>query len=514
MRRIIIFDTTLRDGEQCPGASLNEQEKLEIAKQLARLGVDVIEGGFPVASPGDAKAVKLIAQSVKGPTIAALARSLPADIDAAASALMPAKLRRLHVFLATSPIHRKYKLRKAKEEILRQAVWAVTYAKRHTSDVEFSPEDASRTEPAFLYQVIEAVIKAGATTVNIPVTVGYAIPDEFGRLIQGIMEHVPNVQRARISVHCHDDLGLSVPNSLAAIKQGAGQVECTINGIGERAGNASLEEIVMALKLRKDFYQATTVIDTTQIYPTSRLVSALTGLVVQPNKAVVGENAFRHESGIHQDGILKFRQTYEIMRARDIGLSHSALVLGKHSGRHAFSKRLAGLGFRLSPAELQHAFARFKELADKKKEIFDADLIALVEEGVPGQETYKLEYVHTSSGSDTVPTATIRLRKEDKVLQDAACGDGPVDACYKTIDRMTGLSPELVDYNLHSVTKGKDALGEVVVRLRHQGIDVFGRGTSTDIIEASTKAYLNAINKLLSATTRRSYLKRRQALHP
>ena len=514
-RKILIFDTTLRDGEQCPGASLNHQEKLEIAKQLARLGVDVIEGGFPIASPGDAKAVQLIAQTVKGPTIAALARSLPADIDAAAAALAPAKKKRIHVFLATSPIHRKYKLRKAKEEILRQSVWAVKYAKRYTSNVEFSPEDASRTEPAFLYRVIEAVIKAGATTVNIPDTVGFAIPDEFGRLIQGIVEHVPNIQRATISVHCHNDLGLAVPNSLAAIKHGAGQVECTINGIGERAGNASLEEIVMSLKLRKDFYQAMTGIDTTQIYPTSRLVSTLTGLIVQPNKAVVGENAFRHESGIHQDGILKFRQTYEIMRAKDIGLGQSTLVLGKHSGRHAFSKRLTALGFRLSKEETTRVFERFKALADKKKEVFDADLVALVEEHLPAaQETYKLEYMHTASGSDTVPTATIRLSKAGKLLQDAACGDGPVDACYKTIDRMTGLSPELVDYTLHSVTKGKDALGEVSVKLRHHGVEVFGRGTSTDIIEASSKAYINAINKLVSASTRRSYLKRRQALHP
>ena len=515
MRRIIIFDTTLRDGEQCPGASLNEQEKLEIARQLARLGVDVIEGGFPIASPGDAKAVKLIAQTVKGPTIAALARSLPADIEAAATALTPAKKKRIHVFLATSPIHRKYKLRKAKEEILRQSVWAVKYARKYASDVEFSPEDASRTEPAFLYQVIEAVIKAGAKTVNIPDTVGFAIPDEFGELIKGILENVPNIDRARISVHCHDDLGLSVPNSLAAVKNGAAQVECTINGIGERAGNASLEEIVMSLKLRKDFYQAITGVNTTEIYPTSRLVSTLTGLIVQPNKAVVGENAFRHESGIHQDGILKYRQTYEIMRAKDIGLSKSSLVLGKHSGRHAFSKRLTALGFRLSKDEMGRVFERFKQLADKKKEVFDADLIALVEESLPAaQETYKLTYVHTTSGSDTVPTATIRLSKEGKELQDAACGDGPVDACYKTIDRMTGMSPELVDYSLHSVTKGKDALGEVSVKLRHQGVEVFGRGTSTDIIEASTKAYVSAINKLVSTSTRKSYLKRRQALHP
>ncbi len=514
-RRIVIFDTTLRDGEQCPGASLSPTEKLEIARQLARLGVDVIEGGFPIASAGDASAVKMIAQELRGPTIAALARSLAADIDAAAAALVPAKKKRIHVFLATSPIHRKYKLRKAQAEILRQSVWAVQYAKRYTQDVEFSPEDASRTEPEFLFQVIEAVIRAGATTVNIPDTVGFAIPDEFGALIAGIVKHVPNIERANISVHCHNDLGLSVPNSLAAIKNGASQVECTVNGIGERAGNASLEEIVMTLKVRQGFYGVTTGIDTRQIYKTSRLVSTLTGLVVQPNKAIVGENAFRHESGIHQDGILKYRRTYEIIRPEEIGLGASQLVLGKHSGRHAFSQRLAALGFRPSQQELERAFARFKDLADKKKEVFDDDLVAIVEEYLPSeQETYKLVYVHTTSGTETVPTATIRLSKQGKVFQDAACGDGPVDACYKTIDRMSGLSAELVDYTLRSVTKGKDALGEVSVRLRHRGIQVAGRGTSTDIIEASAKAYVSAVNKLVSSTNRRSYVKRRQALHP
>jgi len=514
-RRIIIFDTTLRDGEQCPGASLTPHQKLEIAHQLARLGVDVIEGGFPIASPGDAQAVAMIAQAIRGPTIAALARSLPADIDAAAAALAHAKKKRIHVFLATSPIHRKYKLHKAQEEILRQSVWAVKYAKRYSRDVEFSPEDASRTEPEFLHQVIEAVIRAGATTVNIPDTVGFAIPEEFGRLIQGITEHVPNIERATISVHCHNDLGLSVPNSLAAITHGAGQVECTINGIGERAGNASLEEIVMSLKVRPDFYQATTGIDTRQIYKTSRLVSTLTGIIVQPNKAIVGDNAFRHESGIHQDGILKHRLTYEIMRPQDIGVGESKLVLGKLSGRHAFTKRLHALGFRLAKAEVDGAFERFKALADKKKEVFDEDLVAIVETDLPAaQEIYKLAYVHTASGSDTVPTATIRLSKEGKELQDAACGDGPVDACYKTIDRLTGVSPELVDYSLHAVTKGKDALGEVVVKLRHRGVEVTGRGTSTDIIEASAKAYLNAVNKLVSSGTRRAYVQRRRALHP
>jgi 2-isopropylmalate synthase len=515
MRRITIFDTTLRDGEQCPGASLTPPEKLEIARQLVRLGVDVIEGGFPIASPGDKQAVRMIAEQVKGPTIAALARSLPADIDAAAAALAPAKSKRIHVFLATSPIHRKFKLRKAEAEILKQAVWAVKYAKKYSRDVEFSPEDASRTEPEFLHQVIEAVISAGATTVNIPDTVGYAIPEQFGQLIQGITEQVPNIDKAVISVHCHNDLGLAVPNSLAAIKHGAGQVECTVNGIGERAGNASLEEIVMSLKVRPEYYRATTGVDTTQIVKSSRLVSTLTGIVVQPNKAIVGDNAFRHESGIHQDGVLKHRLTYEIMRPQDIGLGESKLVLGKLSGRHAFAKRLSALGLKLSGEALDRAFDRFKALADKKKHVFDEDLVAIVEDELPAeQEVYKLVYVHTTSGSDTVPTATIRLSKEGKELQDAACGDGPVDACYKTIDRLTGTTAELVDYNLHAVTKGKDALGEVTVRLRSKGFEVSGRGASTDIIEASAKAYLNAVNKLALSSTRRSYLTRRSALHP
>ncbi len=525
-RRVIIFDTTLRDGEQCPGASLEVHEKLEIAKQLARLGVDVIEAGFAIASPGDAKAIRQIADTVKGPTICSLARSLSADIEAAAQALASAKRKRIHVFLATSPIHMKYKLRKAKDEILRQAVWAVKYAKRFCEDIEFSPEDASRTEPEFLFQVLEAVINAGATTVNIPDTVGFAIPDEFGRLIAAIKTNVRNIDRAKLSVHCHNDLGLSVPNSLAAIKHGADQVECTINGIGERAGNASLEEIVMALKIRKDFYGAQTAIDTTQIAKLSRLVSSLTGIVVQPNKAIVGENAFRHESGIHQDGILKHHKTYEIMRPQMVGLRESKLVLGKLSGRHAFAERLKALGLSLSAQELERAFSRFKVLADKKKEVFDEDLIAIVEEGLPeAPETYKLAYVHTSAGSETVPTATIRLSVGGKVIQDAACGDGPVDACYKTIDRMTKLSPELVDYSLRSVTSGKDALGEVTVRLRlparrsarqagQQDTEVIGRGTSTDIIEASAKAYVNAINKLVSIPTRRTSLRRRSAITP
>ena len=515
MRRIVIFDTTLRDGEQCPGASLEPHEKLEIAKQLARLGVDVIEGGFPIASPGDAKAVRLIAEAVNGPTICALARSLAPDIEAAAKALVPAKKKRIHVFLATSPIHMKYKLRKAESEIIRQAVWAVKHARKFSTDVEFSPEDASRTSPEFLFEVLEAVIEAGATTVNIPDTVGFAIPEEFGALIGAIRANVRGMDRTALSVHCHNDLGLSVPNSLAAIAHGADQVECTVNGIGERAGNASLEEIVMSLKIRRDFYDAQTGIDTTQITKTSRLVSSLTGIVVQPNKAIVGDNAFAHESGIHQDGILKHRKTYEIMRPQDVGLGASRLVLGKLSGRHAFAQRLKSLGFSLASEELARAFARFKQLADKKKEVFDQDLIAIVEdEQTAVAETYKLAYVHTSSGSDTVPTATIRLATGGKEIQDAACGDGPVDACYKTINRITGRSPRLLDYSLRAVTGGQDALGEVTVRLRDHDTEVTGRGASTDIIEASAKAYVNAINKLVARTGAPPRVRRRSSSTP
>ena len=409
----------------------------------------------------------------------------------------------------------KYKLRKAEHEIVRQAVAAVKHARKFAKDIEFSPEDASRTKPEFLFEVLEAVIAAGATTVNIPDTVGFAIPEEFGRLIAAIKANVRAIDRAKISVHCHNDLGLSVPNSLSAIANGADQVECTLNGIGERAGNASLEEIVMSLVIRKDFYKAQTGIDTTQIAKTSRLVSSLTGIPVQPNKAIVGANAFRHESGIHQDGMLKHHMTYEIMRPAMVGVGESKLVLGKLSGRHAFAQRLRGLGLKISEPEVDRAFVRFKELADKKKEIFDEDLIAIVEEGLPEPaETYKLTYVHVTSGSETVPTATIRLASAGKEIQDAACGDGPVDACYKTIDRITKLSPRLVDYNLRAVTSGKDALGEVSVRLRHDDLEVSGRGTSTDIIEASAKAYVNAINRLLSLPGRRAELRKKSALHP
>lgn len=510
MEKVYIFDTTLRDGEQCPGASMNLREKLEVARQLARLNVDIIEAGFPIASQGDFEAIQTIAKEVKGPTIAALARSLKKDIDRAADSLKKAKHRRIHVFLATSKIHMKYKLKKAEDEILKQAVDSVKYARKFTTDVEFSPEDASRSEPKFLAKVVDAVIRAGARTVNIPDTVGYAIPEEFGKLIRYLRENAPATDKAIISVHCHNDLGLAVANSLEAVRNGARQVECTVNGIGERAGNASLEEIVMTLKTRKDHFKGLmTQVNTREITKASRLVSLITGMVVQPNKAVVGENAFAHESGIHQDGILKERLTYEIMDPADVGLTESKLVMGKHSGRHAFKSRLQKMGIQLSDSELNRAFERFKKLADKKKIVYDEDLTAIVEDEISDiPETYRLAYITVTSGSQTVPTATIKLKKEGKLLQDAACGDGPVDAAFKTIDRIVGAKVELVDYNIHAVTKGQDALGEVSIRIKTPQGTVYGKAASTDVIEASAKAYLNAINKALYYNRKKGTKKR------
>lgn len=497
MEKVIIFDTTLRDGEQSPGASLQKNEKLEIANQLAHLGVDVIEAGFPIASPDDFDAVKQIAKKVKGPVICGLARSLKKDIDAVYKSVRFAKRPRIHVFLATSKIHMKYKLKKAEDEILKQAVESVKYARALIDDIEFSPEDASRTEKEFLFRVVEAVINAGASTVNIPDTVGYAIPEEFGPIIKGIMNNVPNINKAVISVHCHNDLGLSVSNSLSAIANGARQVECTINGIGERAGNASLEEIVMAIRTRNDFFNLYTAIDTTQIYKTSRMVSRLTGINVQPNKAIVGMNAFSHEAGIHQDGVLKKAITYEIMKPQDVGFGETRLVLGKHSGRHALGKRYEKLGFKLSKGQLDNAFKQFKILADKKKNIFDEDLKAIVEdELVETVERYKLTHLYIKGGTEETPYARISLKVGKKTHQAHASGDGPVDACYKAIDKITGVSGKLIDYSIRSVTSGKDALGEVSVKVQVKNQVVTGRGTSTDIIEASVKAYLNVINKI------------------
>jgi len=498
--KIIIFDTTLRDGEQAPGASLNPAEKLEIASSLADLGVDVIEAGFPISSLGELESVKQIAKVIKGPVICGLARAIKQDIDAAYEAVKQAKRPRIHVFLATSKIHMQYKLKKAEDEILRLAIEWVKYAKKYCQDIEFSPEDASRTEREFLFRVVDAVIDAGATTVNIPDTVGYTEPEEFGSLIKAIKENVSNIDKAIISVHCHNDLGLAVANSLSAIRNGARQVECTINGIGERAGNASMEEIVMAVKTRRDLFTTIeTQINTTQIHKISRLVSKLTGFVVAPNKAIVGANAFRHESGIHQDGVLKERSTYEIIKPEDVGFTGSGIVLGKHSGRHALNERLKELGFSLTQEQIDKVNLRFKELADKKKTIFDDDLISIVEDEIKLiKPLWKLESFQVNSGTKITPAAEVNLKYHNKSLSAKSSGDGPVDACFKAIDKITGVKGELQDYRIEAVTKGKDALGEVSLKLKAKGKVVTARGSSTDIIEASVRAYLNALNKIES----------------
>jgi len=500
MEKIIIFDTTLRDGEQAPGASLNPAEKLEIAHSLSELGVDVIEAGFPISSKGELESVKQVAKAIKGPIICGLARAIKADIDAAHEAVKYSKRPRIHVFLATSKIHMQYKLKKAEDEILKLAVEFVKYARRYCPDVEFSPEDATRTEREFLFRVVEAVIDAGATTVNIPDTVGYTEPGEYGNLIRAIKENVPNISKAVISVHCHNDLGLAVANSLAAIKNGARQVECTVNGIGERAGNASMEEIVMAIKTRRDlFIDVETQINTANIYKASRLVSKLTGLVVAPNKAIVGGNAFRHESGIHQDGVLKERSTYEIIRPEDVGFTGTGIVLGKHSGRHALAERLKELGFSLTAEQLNKINERFKALADKKKNIFDDDLVSMVEDEIRIiKPIWKLESFSINSGTKVVPFAEVVLKYKNKIYPAKSSGDGPVDACFKAIDKITGIKGELQDYRIEAVTKGKDALGEVSLKLKARGKVVTARGSSTDIIESSVRAYINALNKIES----------------
>jgi len=494
--RVYLFDTTLRDGEQSPGVSLNVNEKIEIAQQLARLGVDIIEAGFPVASPGDFAAVKNIAKIVKGPVIAGLTRTNKQEIDRTWEAIKEAENPRIHTFLATSDIHLKYKLQKSREEVLEQAVEAVRYAKKYCSDVEFSTEDGSRSDIDYLCLVLEKVIDAGATVVNIPDTVGYAVPEEFGNFIRTIRENTPNIDKAIVSIHCHNDLGMAVANSLAGIMNGARQVECAINGIGERAGNAALEEIIMALYTRKNYYNMDININYREIYRTSRLVSSLTGMPIQPNKAVVGKNAFSHESGIHQDGMLKERTTYEIMSPELIGLTSSKLVLGKHSGRHAFKERLQDLGFSLSDDELDIAFKTFKDTADKKKEITNEDLEAMVTAKTSSvAERFSLKYLHISSGTTVVPTATVKLAIEEMVFEAAATGDGPVDAACRAVDRITDIYGKLHDYKLNAVSGGKDALGEVVASVEIDGHMFTGRGLSTDIIEASVKSYINAINK-------------------
>ena len=497
--RIRIFDTTLRDGEQTPGVSLNIQEKLEIARQLAKLGVDIIEAGFAISSPGDFMAVKTVAENVKGPVIASLSRAVEKDIDRAWEALQNAENPRIHTFIATSDIHMKYKLKMTEEEVLERAAAMVRYAKKYCSDVEFSAEDASRTRTEFLYRVLEEVIKAGATVVNIPDTVGYAMPDEFGRLIKGIKENVRGIEKVDISVHCHNDLGLAVANSLSAVMNGATQVECTINGMGERAGNASMEEIIMGIQTRKDFYSGMQHnIDTRQIYRTSKLVSKLTGVNLQPHKAIVGKNAFAHESGIHQHGVLAERSTYEIMTPESIGLSKNSIVLGKLSGRHAFEERLKEMGYNLPPEEVTKAFEKFKELADKKKHVTDRDIEALIGEKVSEvEEVYKLDSFQINSGNRVIATATVSLFKNGELMTEAATGDGPINAAFKAIERSVGFEVHLEDYSLKGVTEGADALGEATVRVMKDNRIYVGRGISTDVIEASVKAYINAINRII-----------------
>ena len=500
MDKLIIFDTTLRDGEQAAGGALNISEKLEIAWQLERLGVDVIEAGFPYSSPGDFKSVSLIAQEVKTPVVCALARAHPDDIDSAWEAVKGARHPRIHVFLSASDIHLMYQIKKSREQVLGMAQEMVARAKNYTDDVEFSPMDASRTEPEYIYQILEAVIAAGATTVNIPDTVGYAIPSEFGSLIEGIFQNVPNINRAIVSVHCHDDLGLATANSLEAVKRGARQVECTVNGIGERAGNASLEEVVMTVKTRQDLFEVTTGIKTEQIYRTSRLVSELTGFPVQPNKAIVGTNAFSHESGIHQDGVIKMPITYEIMDPKTLGIPASSLVLGKLSGRHAFRERLAELGYSLSEEDFSRAFMAFKELADKKKEVTDRDIESLIAQELrTTSEVYHLDCVQVSCGDRGIPTASVRLiGPGGEVLADASLGTGPVDAVYKAINRIVKVPNELTEFTVKSVTEGIDAIGEVLIRIDSEGVTYTGRGADTDVIVASAKAYMNALNRLLA----------------
>ncbi|MBA7647500.1 2-isopropylmalate synthase [subsurface metagenome] len=473
---------------------------------MERLGVDVIEAGFPISSPGDFQAVQLIAKEIQGSTVCALSHANAEAVDKAWEAIREAKRPRIHVFLSASDIHLFYQLKKTREEILEMSRDMVARAKGYTDDVEFSPMDATRTEPTYIYQILEAVIAAGATTVNIPDTVGCAIPQEFGDLIEGILNNVSNIDKAVVSVHCHNDLGLAVANSLEAMRRGARQVECTINGIGERAGNASLEEIVMAIKTRNDLFNLTTNVDTTQIYKTSRLVSELTGFIVQPNKAIIGANAFRHQSGIHQDGVIKKAMTYEIMDPKTVGIPASTLVLGKLSGRHAFKERLAELGHFLDEEALSHAFRAFKELADKKREVTDRDIESLIAEELrTASEFYHLDHVEVSCGDHSIPTATVRLIAPDgQVLADAALGTGPVDAVYKAINRIVRVPNELTEFTVNSVTEGIDAIGEVLIRIESNGVTYTGRGAAMDIIVASAKAYMNALNRLLAAKKART----------
>ena len=495
--RLVIFDTTLRDGEQSPGASMTKAEKIRIAKSLEKMKVDVIEAGFAIASPGDFDAVKAIAETVKDSTICSLSRALDKDIDRAAEALKGANSSRIHTFIATSPIHMKYKLQMEPNQVVEQAVRAVKRARSHTADVEFSCEDAGRSEIDFLCRIIESAIDAGATTINIPDTVGYAIPSQFGETIKTLIERIPNADKAIFSVHCHNDLGLAVANSLAAVMNGARQVECTINGLGERAGNASLEEVVMAVRTRKDLLAVETMLDATQIVPTSRLVSTITGFPVQPNKAIVGANAFAHESGIHQDGILKHRETYEIMAAQDVGWHTNSLILGKHSGRNAFKSRLEELGIQLeTETELNAAFSRFKDLADKKHEIFDEDLQALVSDTKVSdvEDRFKLVCMSVCSETGVTPNATVTLMVDGKEVTAVSDGSGPVDATYQAIENIANSGATQQLYSVNAITSGTDSQGEVTVRLELGGRIVNGVGADTDIVIASAKAYLHALN--------------------
>ncbi len=509
-QKIYLFDTTLRDGEQSPGASLSIHEKLEIAQQLALLRVDIIEAGFPFSSPAQFDATRLIAEKVNGPTIAGLARAIDRDIESAARALEPARKKRIHTFIATSPIHMKHKLGKQPDEVLKMAVRAVTFAKEFTEDVEFSPEDACRSDLGFLVEILSAAVEAGATTLNIPDTVGYLLPYEYGRLIAQLKERVVGVEKTVLSTHCHDDLGMAVANSLAGVQNGARQIECAVNGLGERAGNAALEEVIMAIHTRADFFDAESdhrdllQVNTKEIYRTSQLVSRLTGFVIPPNKAIVGANAFAHESGIHVDGVLKEKSTYEIMSPETIGLGGSRMVLGRHTGRHGFFDRCQQLGFALNPQAAELAYKRFLEIADKKKEIFDEDITALINDEIHVVEsTYELLYLHVVSGSGALPTASVKVQTPDGVGQAAATGDGPVDAAYEAIRNAIHLSPKVEHYSIRSVTGGKEALGEAIVKIRDGDKIYAGRGASTDIIEASAKANVNAINRMVAVQSKR-----------
>ncbi|MBI4632417.1 MAG: 2-isopropylmalate synthase [Deltaproteobacteria bacterium] len=499
--RVFIFDTTLRDGEQSPGASMNQDEKLRLARQLEKMGVDIIEAGFPVASEGDFASVRQIAREIRKPQIAALARANPGDIDRAWEAVAEAAHPRIHTFISSSDIHLKYQLKKTREQVLNEARAAVAYACSLSvpagGNVEFSPMDATRTDRTYLCDIVEAVIEAGAATVNIPDTVGYAIPEEFGALIAYLFEKVKNIRQAVISVHCHNDLGLAVANSLAAVKNGARQVECTINGIGERAGNAAMEEVVMTLQTRKDIFGLYTGIKTERIHQSSRLLTQITGVAVQPNKAIVGANAFAHESGIHQDGLIKEKITYEIMTPQSVGISDSHLVLGKHSGRHAIAEHLKKMGYNLTRDEVNRVFVRFKELADVKKDLFDEDIEAIISEEVFRlEDKYRLVYLNVVSGNVAIPTATMQMEVEKEVIQDAGFGIGPVDATFDAIRKITQTNYSLLKYAVNAVTGGTDAQGEVMVQLKYDGHTVTGRGAHPDIIVASARAYINALNRL------------------